>query len=339
MAASGQGRGTWGSSGACSRTENDRGDLASVLGEGSARAVPPPGDPGALGCVQAELSSGPSVTARGPGARLCCEELLGGVCGEVAGHAAVDDIGQVAFEDAAGLLLGVWSVGAGVGVDRLGAWLAAQLRDRHAVQDGVDPAVAAGVVAVADRFAGPFAGGGGQRCGAVEACEPALGEPAHIADLDQQFGDRPGIQATELREGRAALAHELAEVGDDLLLLAIQRGDLRAVLVEHPQPRRGRRALGAGGMPQQSGRGRAANLQKGTAARIVLLWCIFHFSLLCYRPWGSRFQYSSAGPLRPPGPAVTAMFRSSSISSARSGLKRCANRTSSSSLTVVALTL
>src|ERR1035438_9051334 len=60
-----------------------------------------------------------------------------------------------------------------------------------------------------------------------------------------------------------------------------------------------------------------------------------HFSLRCYRPWASRFQYSSAGPLRPPGPAVTAMFRSSSISSARSGLKRCANRTSSSSWPVV----
>ena len=49
---------------------------------------------------------GPSLTARGP-AWLCSEEGLGGVWGQVTGHAAVDDIGEVALEDAAGLLLGV----------------------------------------------------------------------------------------------------------------------------------------------------------------------------------------------------------------------------------------
>ena len=103
----------------------------------------------------------------------------------------------------------VWPFGARVGVDRLGARLAAQLRDRHPVQDRVDAPVAAGVVAVADRLAGPLGGRGGQRRGGVEAREPALGEPARVADLDQQLGDRPGDQAAELAQRRAARAHEL----------------------------------------------------------------------------------------------------------------------------------
>jgi hypothetical protein len=45
----------------------------------------------------------PSLTARRR-ARLCSEEGLGGVRGQVAGHAPIHDIGQVALEDAAGLL-------------------------------------------------------------------------------------------------------------------------------------------------------------------------------------------------------------------------------------------
>ncbi len=42
------------------------------------------------------------------------------------------------------------------------------------MQDGVDPAVTAGVVAVVDRLAGAFGGRGRQRRGGVEAREPAL---------------------------------------------------------------------------------------------------------------------------------------------------------------------
>ena len=102
-------------------------------------------------------------------------------------------------------------------VDALGAWLAAQLGDRHQVQDRVDASVAAGVVAVADRLAGPLGGRGGQRRGAVEAREPALGEPPRVADLDQQLGDRAGAQAAELAKRRAALAHERVELRDDLV--------------------------------------------------------------------------------------------------------------------------
>ena len=88
--------------------------------------------------------------------------MIGGALCEVANHAAVDDVGEVALEDAAGLLLGV-AAGARVGVDRLGAWFAAQLGDGHPVQDRVDPSVAARVVAVADRLARPLGGRGGQR--------------------------------------------------------------------------------------------------------------------------------------------------------------------------------
>ena len=80
---------------------------------------------------------------------------------QVMDHAAVDDIREVTLEDPAGLLLGVLSVGACLGVDLLGAWLAAQLRDGHPVKDRVDAAV----VAMADGLAGAFGGRGGQRRG------------------------------------------------------------------------------------------------------------------------------------------------------------------------------
>src|SRR5205823_8621366 len=96
-------------------------------------------------------------------AGLCSEEGLVGELGlQVADHAPVDDVGEVALKDSAGFSLGV-SVRARVGVDALGAWLAAQLGDRHPVQDRVDAPVAAGVVAMADRLAGALGGRGGQR--------------------------------------------------------------------------------------------------------------------------------------------------------------------------------
>ena len=116
------------------------------------------------------------------------------------------------FEDPAGLLLGVMPVGTRVGVDPLGAGLAAQLGDRHPVKDRVHAPVAAGVIAVAHWFAGPLAGRGNQRCAGVEPREPAFGEPPGVADLDQQFCDRNGRQATELIEGAAARPHKRAEL-------------------------------------------------------------------------------------------------------------------------------
>ena len=44
--------------------------------------------------------------------------MIAGALSEVADHSAVDDVGEVAFEDPAGLLLGV-AVGARVFVERL----------------------------------------------------------------------------------------------------------------------------------------------------------------------------------------------------------------------------
>jgi hypothetical protein len=69
---------------------------------------------------------GPSLTVPRR-ARLCSEEPLGGdrgavSGGEVADHASVDDVGEVAFEDPAGFFLGV-PAGARVSVDALSAQL------------------------------------------------------------------------------------------------------------------------------------------------------------------------------------------------------------------------
>ena len=106
---------------------------------------------------------GPPLTARRPRGVSCSQEGLGGELGfQIADHAAVDDIREVAFEDPASLLLGV-TAGSRLGVDRLSARFAAQLGDRHQVQDPVDPSVAARVVAMADRFAGSLRGRGRQR--------------------------------------------------------------------------------------------------------------------------------------------------------------------------------
>jgi hypothetical protein len=79
----------------------------------------------------------------------------------------------VAPEDAAGLLFGV-AAGARVGVERLGARFAAQLRDRHPVQDRVDAPVAAGLVAVADRLPGPSAVEAGIGALALKRAKPGV---------------------------------------------------------------------------------------------------------------------------------------------------------------------
>ena len=169
----------------------------------------------------------------------------------------------MAFEDAAGFALGV-AAGAGVFVERLRARLAAQLGDGHAVQDRVDAAVAAGVVAVADRFAGSFGGRGGQRRGAVEAREAALGEAARVADLDQQLGDRAGRQAAELVQRRAGGCDEQRRAAGDVALGGVEARDLRAVAVEHPQPQRGRRVPAAAAVATlQRGQPRADRLGVG----------------------------------------------------------------------------
>ena len=63
---------------------------------------------------------------------------------------------------------------AGLVVELPGAWFAAQLGDRHVMQHGVDPAVAARVEAVPDRLSAAFARRTWQWCRAVEPGEAAL---------------------------------------------------------------------------------------------------------------------------------------------------------------------
>jgi hypothetical protein len=62
------------------------------------------------------------------------------VRGEVADHAPVEDVGEVALEGAPRLLLGV-AVGARLGVDALDARLGPQLGDGHPVKQRVDAPV------------------------------------------------------------------------------------------------------------------------------------------------------------------------------------------------------
>ena len=59
--------------------------------------------------------------------------MIGGVLCEVADHAAVDDVREVALEDAASFFLGVATL-ASVLVERLCSGLAPQLGDGHQVQ-------------------------------------------------------------------------------------------------------------------------------------------------------------------------------------------------------------
>jgi hypothetical protein len=72
-----------------------------------------------------------------------------------------------------------------------------------------------GVIAVTDWLAGPFGGRGGQRRGAVKARKAADRKAAHVADLDEQFGDRHGRQSAQLSERRAAVSDELGELTGD----------------------------------------------------------------------------------------------------------------------------
>ena len=143
----------------------------------------------------------------------------------------------MAFEDPAGLLLGV-VVGARVGVEFLGARLAAQLGDRHPVEDRVHAPVAARVVAVADRAAGTFGGRRGERRGAVEARKAAVGESSRIADLDQQLGDGQCREAAELVEGGAAGLDQRGQLTRDLLVLGVELGDLGSVATQRSDAQR-----------------------------------------------------------------------------------------------------
>jgi hypothetical protein len=95
-------------------------------------------------------------------------------------EAAVDDVGEVALECAAGFAGGL-ALGSLAGEEGLGVGVDAGLDDSDSVQGGVELAVAAAVQAVT--VAG-LAGAAEDRCGAGEAREGGLAaEAADVAGV------------------------------------------------------------------------------------------------------------------------------------------------------------
>ena len=140
---------------------------------------------------------------------LLCQEIHGwGVVGP-GEEAAVDDVGEVAFERAAGFAWGLAFADL-AGEEGLGVGVVALLDDRDAVERGVELAVAAAVQPVAP---GGLAGAAGDRRGAAEAREGGgVFEAADVAGLgDQRGGD---------------LVAGAEQVGDRVAVLVEQRGDL-----------------------------------------------------------------------------------------------------------------
>jgi hypothetical protein len=82
---------------------------------------------------------------------------FGGALFLVVEHAAVDNVGEVAFEDAHGFGFGV-PAAAGVLDDVAGLRVAAELGNGHAVEHGVDSAVAAPIETMPHGFAVAFCG-------------------------------------------------------------------------------------------------------------------------------------------------------------------------------------
>jgi hypothetical protein len=80
------------------------------------------------------------------------------------------------------------------------------------VQHSVDVPVAARVVAMTYRRAVALSGRGWDRSGAVEPREAAFGEPAHVADLDQQLGGAAVAQSDQLGQRGAGLADQPREL-------------------------------------------------------------------------------------------------------------------------------
>ena len=83
----------------------------------------------------------------------------------------MDNVAQLALEDAYGLFLGV-PVSASLVEDGLSSRLAAELGHRHPMQDRVDAPVATSVERVPDGSSSPSAEEAGRGCGAVEAAKP-----------------------------------------------------------------------------------------------------------------------------------------------------------------------
>jgi len=129
---------------------------------------------------------------------FCCERVFGPGL-----EAPVDDVGEVAFEGAAGFAAGL-AFGGLAGEECAGAWVDAGLHDRDPVEGGVELAVAAAVEAV---VAGGLAGAAGDRRGAALAgVGGGAAEAADVAGVrDHGDGDnRAG--AGEVSEWIAVLA-------------------------------------------------------------------------------------------------------------------------------------
>src|SRR4051794_41193646 len=114
---------------------------------------------------------------------LLCQEIHGGRRVGPGVEASVDDVGEVAFERAAGFA-GCLAFVELSGEERLGGGVVALLDDGDAVERGVELAVAAAVQAVA---AWGLAGSAGDRGRAAEAREGGLAlEAADVAGLGDQ---------------------------------------------------------------------------------------------------------------------------------------------------------
>ena len=109
------------------------------------------------------------------------------------------------------------------------------LGDAGNVEHAVDPAVAAEVESVLDRFAGAFTGGQRDGPGAAPACELGLaGEPVRITDFDHKCGRSDRSDAWLVAQCGAVLIEEVVDVSFEL-------ADLTACLAvtvdERDQPR------------------------------------------------------------------------------------------------------
>ena len=137
-------------------------------------------------------------------------------------EAPVDDVGEVAFEGAAGF---AWRFAFGdlAGEVCLRGWVVAGLDDRDPVEGGVELAVAAAVEPVA---ACGLARAAGDWCGAAEAGE--RGAVAEAADVAGVGDDRGGY----LRAGAVEVGDRVAVFGEELGDLGVEGGDALVEVVD-----------------------------------------------------------------------------------------------------------
>lgn len=128
------------------------------------------------------------------------------------------------------------AAGASVVIDRASAWLAAQLGDSHAVEHGVDTAVA-GSVEGGDGGAGrvllPRTPQGGR---AVEPGEAVLaGEAPAVTDVDEELGVGAVRDATQLAQRRAGSRGEPGDHVCGFVLAGVEVDELLEVAVQEPE--------------------------------------------------------------------------------------------------------